>query len=308
MILSQKDPRWANIKLGTSHYYIWAKGCLITELAEILNTTPDVVNQRLNDLPVDAKGNTGFALDSTGQRCLVVWARIQEAFPEVTVRRVWEYNNEAVLSALTQHGESVIVEVDATPIGGTGRHWVRYIGEHKLHNPWDMPGSEQPTSTFPNPTGFAVISKVAGQVVDQPAAPTAQPAVENTYKGLDLNNPESVKAAIDTWHDVANGLYVKADEYVQFKSRVCEALGIGIGSSIDDLVANITTLKEDFKKQVLVATGVPEAAQIEGQGPVSQPKPALEVTMKNLPAHEKETLMNHFLGFEAGVKELFGIK
>lgn len=304
-ILGQKTMPWGNEKLGTSKYYIWAKGCTITEIAECIGTTPDVVNQRLNALPADDKGNTGFAKDRDGENDLVYWARIQEAFPDITVNRVWIYNNDDVLAQLAA-GHKVIVEVPADPIGNLGgKHFVRYIGDHKLHDPWTA--SERPTSDFPNPTGYAVISGTWVKPEDKPAeAPKSDSVPAKTHQGLDLNNEASVKAAIDTWADVKNGVYVKADVYINFVNRICEALGIARTDDVATIINHVITLKEDFKKQVLVSTGLPAAEQIEGQGaPITPAAPV--VTLINLPPHEKNALLGQLENAAAEIKKLLGL-
>lgn len=139
-ILGQRDPRWANIYLGFSTTYIKDYGCTITCLAMILGTTPAIVNERLKAVNGFASGN------------LVIWAKIEEAFPGIKIRRVWSYDNADVKANVP----NVLVEVPAAPIGGSGSHWVRYIGGGKLHDPWTA--KERLTSDFPNPTGYCVIT------------------------------------------------------------------------------------------------------------------------------------------------------
>jgi hypothetical protein len=48
----------------------------------------------------------------------------------------------------------VLVEVDGKPIGGY-RHWVVYIGNGKMIDPWD--GKEKSTSSYPSPLSYCVI-------------------------------------------------------------------------------------------------------------------------------------------------------
>lgn len=157
VVLSQRASQWGLIKLGFSNTYIKDYGCTITCLAMILDTTPDVVNERLKAVNGFASGN------------LVIWAKIEEAFPGIKINRVWSYNNDDVLA----HVPNVLVEVPAAPIGGTGSHWVVYIGNHKLNDPWT--GKERPTSDFPNPTGYCTIT---GRW--KPAEPTQPTPVDCT--------------------------------------------------------------------------------------------------------------------------------
>lgn len=137
-ILSQRDPRWANIKLGTSSETIGGYGCTITCISMIEGTTPDVTNEKLKAVGGYANGN------------LVIWDKIKEAFPNSEVHRVWNYNNDDVLANVP----NVLVEVDGAPIGGY-RHWVVFVGDHKLYDPWD--GKEKATSTYPNPLSYCVV-------------------------------------------------------------------------------------------------------------------------------------------------------
>lgn len=150
---NQRDPRWGNIKLGFSNTFIKDYGCVITALSNILNTTPDVVNDRL-------KAVNGFAYGN-----LVVWAKIEEAFPGIKINRVWAYDNEAVKKAVP----NVIVEVPANAIGGSGKHWVQFIGNQKCNDPWT--GTVRPTQDFVkygNPTGYCVVTGSWNNPVPQP--------------------------------------------------------------------------------------------------------------------------------------------
>ncbi len=137
--LSQRDKRWKDIKLGTSNTTIGNYGCTITAIAMIIGTTPDVVNERMKQVGGFHKGN------------LVIWKKIEEAFPGIKTRRVWSYDN-ADVKANVKH---VLVEVDGKPIGGF-RHWVVYVGGQKLYDPWD--GKVDPTSDYPNPLSYCVLS------------------------------------------------------------------------------------------------------------------------------------------------------
>jgi hypothetical protein len=153
---NQRDPRWANIKLGWGLATIGTDGCTISAIGDILGVTPDVVNTKL-------KAVKGFSDGvNIGAGSLVVWGKIAEAFPETQVRRVWVYDNADVLS----NTPNVIVEVPATPIGGNGSHWVNFIGNKQLKDPWT--GTIRPTSDYPNPTGYCVIIPPSSDNLDDP--------------------------------------------------------------------------------------------------------------------------------------------
>ena len=130
--LSQRDIKWGGQYLGFSTTYIRDFGCTITCLAMIIGTTPDVVNQRL-------KAVNGFLGN------LVIWAKIPEAFPGITIKRVWSYNNDEVKANVP----NVLVEVPPQAIGGTtGKHWVVFLGNQRCNDPWT--GLERATSDFTN--------------------------------------------------------------------------------------------------------------------------------------------------------------
>lgn len=152
--LSQRDPRWKNIKLGTSNVTIGGYGCLITCLAMLAGTTPDIVNQKLNALPKWNDGSTGYARGN-----LVIWGRVSQALPNLKfIKRVNYYNNEDVRANVP-----CIVEVDFDGTPRTDdRHFVIFIGNRKLYDPWT--GTERPTSDYvkfeDSLKGYAIYKKI----------------------------------------------------------------------------------------------------------------------------------------------------
>lgn len=146
IVLSQRDPRWGEIPVGFGIAKIKDVGCTITVLAEILGTTPDVVNERMKAVKGFSDGRT------IGKGNLLVWSYIAKAFPGVSAWRYYGYDNTKVKAAVP----NVIVEVPGLPIGGRDKHWVRYVGNQKLHDPWT--GRERPTSDFLGASGFTIIT------------------------------------------------------------------------------------------------------------------------------------------------------
>jgi hypothetical protein len=70
------------------------------------------------------------------------------------------------------------------------------------------------------------------------------------WPGIDLNNPASVKAAIDTWKLVEDGVFVRATNF----NPIQAALGLPTIASVDDMVNAILALKDTVKKQSSAAT------------------------------------------------------
>ncbi len=146
--LSQRDIRWKDIKIGNSTSSIGNFGCTLTTLAILANTTPDVVNAFLTAV-------NGFSVDR------IIWSKLNETklglhFPDNG--RQYVYNDVAVREAIEKNG-GCLVEVDYDGVVATpsDRHWVLYIGNHQLIDPWT--GTIKPTSSYPLVKGYAIIEK-----------------------------------------------------------------------------------------------------------------------------------------------------
>ena len=169
--LSQRNPLWGNKYLGFSNTYIRDYGCTITGLSMILGTTPDVVNDRLKAVNGFANGN------------LVIWSKIPEAFPGISQRRIWTYNNDDVKNNVP----NVMVEVPPNAIGGvSGKHWVVFIGNQECLDPWT--GSKRPTNDFlkyGDATGYCVIGGKWEQPSSEPMATITQKELDEIRKARD---------------------------------------------------------------------------------------------------------------------------
>jgi hypothetical protein len=146
--LSQRDARWKDIKIGNSTSSIGNYGCTITAIAMLAGTTPDVVNAFLTAV-------NGFLVDR------IIWSKLNETklglhFPDMG--RQYIYNDVAVREAIEKNG-GCLVEVDYDGVVATpsDRHWVLYIGNHNLIDPWT--GTIKPTSSYPLVKGYAIIQK-----------------------------------------------------------------------------------------------------------------------------------------------------
>lgn len=145
-VYCQRDTRWKDQKLGTSQVTIGSHGCTITCLGMLAEMTPSEVNAALLSVNGYANGN------------LVIWDKIDDALPNLTcLERSTTYNNDKVADAISKYG-GCLVEVNGAPIGGS-KHWVLYIGNQKLVDPWD--GETKPTSSY-QALGFAVIAVKTG--------------------------------------------------------------------------------------------------------------------------------------------------
>ena len=181
---NQRDPRWENIPVGTGEQTIGQIGCTISVIGNILGLTPDVVNEKLKSLPPRGdQGFTGYAYQN-----LVYWERLKEAFPEFIFKRVWSYNNDEVLANVP----NVIVEAPATSIGGRGSHWTNYIGNKQCKDPWT--GTIRPTSDFPDPTGYCIITPIPVVLTPlpepNPGYPPTQPNQDVEKNGIHYHSSD----------------------------------------------------------------------------------------------------------------------
>jgi len=114
--LSQKDPRWKDIKLGNSNLTIGSDGCLDTCFAMAFGVTPDEFNARM-------KAVGGF----TGAR--IYWQMVKKAYPDSEYLKYIEcYNVPAPLNeidALLAQGVPVMVHVTRNGY----QHWILIIGK-----------------------------------------------------------------------------------------------------------------------------------------------------------------------------------
>lgn len=154
-VLSQRDPKWFDLPLGTdSGVTIGFDGCVETCLTALAGMA-DV--SEVNKLMI---ANGAFV------KGLVWWVKVPLALPNLKFNwRSWTYDNDAVKNWIYNKGFPVIVQVDATPIGGQGDHYVLYIGDQKCMDPWT--GTIRPTSDFPNVKGYILYEVISQLTIEQ---------------------------------------------------------------------------------------------------------------------------------------------
>lgn len=155
--LSQRDSRWRSYKLGFSNYTIGSHGCTLTCLTMLLrylgySSFPHTVNTSLKSL-----GNYNAKTNPKGAflGALLVWHNISRVFKIRFVKRAYSYNNVEVSWYIYVKKLPVLVEVNAAKIGAA-RHWVLFIGNGKMIDPWDA--KVKPTNTYPL-VGYALFDR-----------------------------------------------------------------------------------------------------------------------------------------------------
>lgn len=207
---NQRDSRWGSNRHGTSSRTLAQTGCTVSIVASMLvhagyKTDPGKLNKLLTD-------NNGYA-----QGNLIIWSAIARLFPKVKFEyRHYSYNND-LARAWIDAGKMPVIEVGAAPIGGSpgGKHWVGFVGNKKSVDPWT--GTIRDTSTW-QPTGMALFdyTPVTSNNGDN--------NMSNMYKGYDLNNPESMKVAVDVLVRVQQGEFVEKPVHEKALSDLKTAL------------------------------------------------------------------------------------
>ena len=142
-VYSQRDWRWYWKKVGFGGGHFGSIGCTVTALTSLLfvagyDLTPPQVAEKLRKV-------NGFIGD------LLYWGRVERAFPKVHFQwRFYKYDNSEV-KEIIKDGIPVLVEV----LLKGSRHWVLYIGDQKMVDPWT--GKVESTSKYPA-IGYAVFS------------------------------------------------------------------------------------------------------------------------------------------------------
>ena len=236
--LSQRDSRWGEITIGHSTSKIKDYGCTLVCISILAGTTPDVVNAFLT-----AVG--GFSVDR------IIWSKINETklglhFPDMG--RQYVYNDVAVREAIEKNG-GCLVEVDFDGVVSTpsDRHWVLYIGNHQLIDPWT--GTIKPTSSYPLVKGYAIIEKNNEQndLTD---------SEENILKFLREQNADEGKVR-EAWGALTDKIALQAQvQTLQEKITGLEASQIDLQKQIDDLASKLLAEQKseaDWQKELMTA-------------------------------------------------------
>lgn len=141
---SQRDPRWANERLGTSGWTLGQAGCLVTAAAALCanageSTDPQLLNELLRRL-------SGYADD-----CLFIFSAIDGLgwrFTEFIECSLTPAPVEQIAAALA-NGAGCLAEVDWSPGGLVEQHWVWVVAAGglsapgwRIMDPWQGPGQE----------------------------------------------------------------------------------------------------------------------------------------------------------------------
>jgi len=220
--LSQRDPRWKDIKLGTGATTISSHGCLITCLSMLAGTTPDVVNEELKRVGGYQNGN------------LVIWSALDRTNLGLRfIERSRVYNNEKVSNNLP-----CIVEVDGSRIGAK-QHFVLYIGNKRMIDPWF--GREADTSYYPA-IGYAIV-----KVDIIPPEPIAPPMDDIRLTILEANNIKTegqLREVLGAWND-----YTPLKNDLANARKEIERLTI-TENKYEELKKIHESVKDDFEKDL----------------------------------------------------------
>lgn len=136
---SQKDPRWANERMGYTYLTMGQEGCLVTNVASYMSffgidTDPLRYNQLLT-------ARYGYLYDEVKKQYTnrMYWKMPEKLWPgKVAMAEYSWFNNgvgwEPFAEKMIQSGRPVLAQVDMIPGGPMNQHWVILLG--KINNLW----------------------------------------------------------------------------------------------------------------------------------------------------------------------------
>jgi hypothetical protein len=135
---SQRDQRWADVRLGEGRLTIGRVGCLLCAAASMLATwgwptNPLRLNAFLRQHEGYVDGNLFVfgAMDGN-------WCKVREVIRCEKTAAPVERLNQALAD-----GAGVLACVDAQPGGKLQRHWVWLVEPGVIIDPWQLPGNER---------------------------------------------------------------------------------------------------------------------------------------------------------------------
>ena len=203
----QRDDQWKLKRLGFGSGTIGSYGCYLTALASGLTRFGwDFDPGTLNDYLKSKDLYTGEF------RNYIDVENIAAVLPDMFLgfEKIEPWDDMSQLENFLDGNYVVVAKVSAVGIGGTGTHFVLVddtSGPNAIiHDPWT--GEYQPVATR-----YGSLGNILGLRVFniKPYEEGSMPSGDGTdeYKGLDLNNKDSMKVAVDTWADVRDGKYIK---------------------------------------------------------------------------------------------------
>ena len=184
--LSQRDPAWANEKLGFDNAVtIGTDGCALTCLTMLVNgvgfnETPSSMNRKLKDM--------GSGIGFLGS--LIVWPGLTRAFPKIAFSRIIVCRDQPApvgeINSSLNSGQPLVIELDRSPSAGLQNHWVvlyaRQGNDYLMLDPWPQPPDKEPATLvqrygFGRPLSEFVTAVVWYDTSSGPApTPTPDPA------------------------------------------------------------------------------------------------------------------------------------
>ena len=148
--LSQRDPRWADEKLGFDDAItIGTDGSTLVCLTMLINgyglsETPSSMNRMLKDL--------GSGIGFLGG--LIVWPGLTRAFPTILFSRIIVCRDQPApldeINDSLDSGQPLLIELDGSPSPGLQNHWVVLVArqgdDYLMLDPWPQVPQEPPAS------------------------------------------------------------------------------------------------------------------------------------------------------------------
>lgn len=147
--LSQRDPKWRDVKMGNTPFTISHYGCLLTDVSMLSSYYGEYKS------PKELAKKLSFTKDG-----LLIWSSIPKVLPFKLNKRYYKRDQKALLQALKQPGMAVALQVD-------GYHWVLGLGVYKfapwivrIWDPWNNRKYAFPLSPYKKITGMATFHEL----------------------------------------------------------------------------------------------------------------------------------------------------
>jgi hypothetical protein len=146
ILLSQRNPAWAKVKLGKSNLTVHNYGCTTVGLSMLsdwygMYTNPGKLAQK--------------AIYTSGG--LIIWKELEKFLPMKFVYRYYKRDDAKIKEILASKDGSCLLQVN------DGKHWVVLVGYsrikgYKIFDPW-FGDAVYLSGRYPNITGFSELTR-----------------------------------------------------------------------------------------------------------------------------------------------------
>ncbi len=114
----QNDTLWGSQKIGRSPYLMGASGCLVADVAAVIN----VLGEKVTPLSINRRFTEKNVFNDQGE---IIWGKIATVFPDITYE-LRDYVSSGTIESDLAAGHLPMVKVNYHKLGKA--HWVVIVG------------------------------------------------------------------------------------------------------------------------------------------------------------------------------------